>query len=562
MYNLKQYDAARDFVNASFTPFQNNVDNIWDKLRLRTYDLYEDLYINSTYQLRIVLRGEDQTPILMPTGKKLVEATNRFLGVNVDYLVEGQGDEGTQQNLDAYFKAWFKREAFKTKFESAKRWGLVRGDSIFYIYADMAKDPGERVCITELDPRQVFEIEDIQGELTGYHIVDLVRDWRDPEVIKYITRRRTFRKAVDDYGQVIKASPVTTELGFFELNAWDDRTDEQAGELEPVTEGAVQNGAHEPIELGFPDAPITQFPLYKWTNNKFQNTSWGTSQLAGLETLMYAMNQSMTDEDATIVFQGLGMYVTTSGPPIDPNTGQVTDWNIGPMQIIEIGQDQKFDRVTGVTDMKPFQDHIEFIDEKGLAESSGIPEVAIGRVDVQSAESGISLKLQFMPLLAQNAEKELTLITLLDQMFHDFVTQWLPAFEPESFGDYAVMQETSVVCIFDDPMPVDRTTVINEVVLLEENNLILTTMAVAKIRSLGWQYPTVDDQGNALTDDDIVQMLLDQAANNASASTPPLLDPNAMAELGQYDAAAGGQGPPAGVGKPAAPVKQTVPLGG
>lgn len=562
MYNHKQYDAARDFVKANFnTDFLNNVVDRMDKLRIQVYDLYEDLYLNSTYQLSIVLRGADQTPILMPTGKKLVESTNRFLAINVDYLVEGQGDAGTQQNLDEWFKNFFKREKFKAKFESGKRWGLCRGDSIWYIYADPFKDPGERVSIAEVDPRQVFEIEDIQGNLCGYHVVDLVRDWRDEEQVKFVCRRRTFRKAVDEFGQVIKASPVTSELGFFELNEWDDRREDNIVSEIPAT----AQGAHEPTVLGTDmsgtENYVTTFPLYVWNNNPMQNTHWGMSQLAGLETLMYALNQSMTDEDCTIVFQGLGMYVTTAGAPIDPKTGAYTDWNIGPMQIIEIGQEQKFDRVTGVNSLQPFQDHMNFIADKGLSESAGIPEVAIGRVDPQAVQSGIALKLELMPLLAQNAEKELSFIDLLDTMFHDIVTQWLPAYEWEMFGNAAVMQECSVVCLFDDPMPVDSTAKINELVMLKTNNFVLMKMVIEELRKIGYQYPSVDDSGNPLSDDDLVQMLLDEAGQISNATMPPQLipDPNApfdpnnpQGQPQQGDPATNGNTPPA---------RQTVSLG-
>jgi hypothetical protein len=532
MYNHKQYDAARDFVKTNATDLINGVPAAMDKLRLKVYDLYEDIYINSTFQLSLVLRGDDQTPLLIPTGKKIIETVNRFLGVHVDYLVEGQGDEGSQSDLDDWFKDWFKREAFPAKFESTKRWGLTRGDAILYLYADATKDPGERVSICEIDPRQVFEIEDIQGYVVGYHMIDLVRDWREPDQVKHIVRRRTFRKSIDEYGKVIKLSPVTMELGFFELNEWDDRDDDNV--VTEVTDRAKDYGAHDPItlgnDLGGTEVFITEFPIYVWNNNPMQNTHWGTSQLAGLETLMYAVNQSMTDEDCTIVFQGLGMYVTTAGAPIDPKTGQYCDWNIGPMQIIEIGQDQKFDRVSGVGSLQPFQDHINMVNDKGISESAGIPEVAIGRVDVQSAESGISLKLQFMPLLAQNGEKELGLVNLIDQLFHNLVTQWLPAFEWELFGNWEAMQEMSVVCLFDDPMPTDRKSTIDELVLLKTNNFILMKMVIQKLRSIGYQYPSVDDAtGQPLTDDDLVQMLLDEAGQFASAGFPPALptDPNA-----------------------------------
>jgi hypothetical protein len=244
-----------------------------------------------------------------------------------------------------------------------------------------------------------------------------------------------------------------------------------------------------------------------------QNTSWGTSELAGLETVFFAINQSITDEDATIVFQGLGMYVTNAKPPLDPATGLVTDWNVGPMQIIEIGADQEFTRVTGVSDVSPYTNHMNWLDEKGISEAAGIPATAIGRVDVQTVASGIALKLELMPLLAANAEKELELIVVMDHLLHDLACQWLPAYEPEIFGSEELA--VSVVSVFSDPMPVDRDATIQETLLLRTSNLILTEMAVAKLRELGWEYP------QDLTDEEIAARLSDQAkqdADNAAGS--------------------------------------------
>lgn len=507
-YNLKQYAAALDFINSG----DSNVANDLDKRRIGAYDLYENLYINSTQSLKIVLRGDDSYPILMPSGKKIVDATNRFLGVGFDFLVEGVGDAGTQELLNQWWSGFFKREAVRSKFASSKRWGLVRGDAAFYVYASGNKPAGNRISIAELDPRQLFEIEDASGRVVGIHIVDTVQDFRDPDKPdKKLARRRTFRKQFDEAGQ---STGVTTELKFFEIGKWDDRSATLAEKMEPV---AYPEFDEEETPL---PPTITQLPVYKWRNNPPQNSSWGHSQLTGLETLLYAINQSLTDEDATIVFQGLGMYVTSAAPPQDTE-GNTTDWSIGPMQIIEIGQDQRFDRVTGVSDVSPYQNHMTFIDEKGLSESSGTPEIAIGRVDVAVAESGISLQLQLMPLLAQNAEKEQEMLVVLDQMFYDITTMWLPAYEAEMFPDPFVMSQMSVVCVFDDPMPKNRDAQVQETLLLVTSNLILTSMAVSKLRSLGWEYPTVDPYtGQPLTDDDIAAMLTNQAAAAAAAMDP------------------------------------------
>lgn len=507
-YNLKQYSAALDFISGG----DSNVANDADKRRIGAYDLYENLYINSTQTLKLVLRGDDSYPILMPSGKKIIDATNRFLGIGFDFLVEGMGDAGTQEVLNEWWKDFFKREALQSKFASNKRWGLIRGDAAFYVYASGNKPPTQRISIAELDPRQLFEIEDVTGRLIGVHIVDTVQDFREPDKTdKKIARRRTFRKVFDELGNTIT---VTSELKHFEIGKWDDRTITTAENIEQVP---YPDFDEEPTPL---PSGITQLPVYKWRNNPPQNSSWGHSQLTGLETLLYAVNQSLTDEDATIVFQGLGMYVTSAAPPQDTE-GNTTDWSIGPMQIIEIGQDQRFDRVTGVSDVSPYQNHMNFIDEKGLSEASGTPAVAIGRVDVAVAESGISLQLQLMPLLAQNSEKEQELIVVLDQMLYDITTMWLPAYEPELFPDPEVMVGMSVVSIFDDPMPKNHNAQVQETIQLVQSNLILTSMAVAKLRSLGWQYPSIDPiTGQPLTDEMIAQMLIQQASQAAVASDP------------------------------------------
>ena len=527
-YNLKQYSAALDFINTG----DSNVANDLDKRRIGAYDLYENLYINSTQTLKLVLRGDDSYPILMPSGKKIVDATNRFLGVGFDFLVEGSGDAGTQELLNQWWAAFFKRESLRAKFASSKKWGLVRGDAAFYVYSNSNKPVGQRLSIAELDPRQLFEIEDASGSLIGVHIVDTVQDYRSPDKPdKKLARRRTFRKTEQG---------ITTELKFFEIGKWDDRSAALKEKMEAVSYPELDEQ-----ESTLP-ATITQLPVYKWRNNAPQNSTWGHSQLTGLETLLYAVNQSLTDEDATIVFQGLGMYVTSAAPPQDTD-GNTTDWSIGPMQIIEVGQDQRFDRVTGVSDVSPYQNHMNFIDEKGLSEASGTPQIAIGRVDVAVAESGISLQLQMMPLIAQNAEKEQELLVVLDQMFYDITTMWLPAYEPENFPSPEVMSQMSVVCIFDDPMPKNRDAQVQETLLLVTSNLILTSMAIAKLRNLGWEYPSVDPMtGEPLTDDMIAQMLTDQAAAAAAA-----LDPFA---------AQGGFGDPAQNAQDQTNQDQTIPL--
>lgn len=509
-YNAKQYRAADGFALKG----DDNIFDSEDKARCSAYDMYENLYLNAHIDLQVNLRGEDQTAILVPSANKIVETTGRFLAKNPQFLVEGQGDAGAQEAVQLWWQDFWAREKLSTKLSIVKRWGLIRGDGILYLYSRPEKREGRRISIAEVDPRNVFEIESANDpmDIVGIHMVELIQDAREPDKPeKRVVQRRTFRRIFDETGE---PTGVTSELRFFELGKWDDRSVKALEKLEEITEAPFAERIEDEEPLPY---PIVSLPLYKWRVRPMENTTWGISILAGMETLLYALNQSLSDEDATLVFQGLGMYVTSAPPPLDPNTQQVTDWNIGPKQIIEIGQDQRFDRVTGVSDVAPMQDHMNFISDKGIAEGRGIPDVAAGRVDVTVAESGIALQLQLMPLLESNAELELEMLSTYDQLFYDITTQWLPAYEPEMFGNAEAMAELSVVCVFDDPKPKNRDAEIQETVLLDTSNLILKSMVVAKLRSLGWQYPTTDAAGNPLTDDDIAAMLLEQyTAQNAA----------------------------------------------
>lgn len=190
------------------------------------------------------------------------------MGIGFDYLVENVGDAGTQDMLNQWFRDFFKREALRAKFASSKRWGLVRGDAAFYIYADGAKPASTRISIAELDPRQLFEIEDGRGHVVGIHIVDTVQDFREPDKPdKKLARRRTFRKTFDELGLPLG---VTMELKHYAIGKWDDRTAALAAKLEPV---AYPDFDMEPALL--PDG-ITELPVYKWRNNAPQEFQLGS----------------------------------------------------------------------------------------------------------------------------------------------------------------------------------------------------------------------------------------------------------------------------------------------
>lgn len=481
-----KYGTAAPFFSSN-APGSDNVTSAEDNIRIQAYNFYDNAYYNRPEGFTVTLRGEDdqeQIEIILPSCKKMVEAINRFFAIEFDYAIEGYSIDpmklppetpGGADVLGLYLKSLFKREKLYSKFNNNKRFGLVRGDAMWHVTADDTKLPGQRISVHMLDPRNYFPIDHPLDptRLAGCHLVDKVQDPREPDdKTKQLARVQTYRREMDSLFNF--TGVITTELALFELGKWDDRN------LKP--------GDIKRISVLRPPTPlpseITAIPIYHWRNKAMDDTDrFGISELSGVETLFNATNQGITDEDLTLVMQGLGVYWTNAGPPQNED-GTEGSYNIGPRQVIEVGADQTFGRVSGVSSVAPYLEHIKFLDDFANS-GSGVGDIASGRVDVQVAESGISLTLQMMPLLAANQEKEQELVGVHDQMLFDICQMWMPAYEQVNLPD------TIAVTSIGDAMPQNRLAIVNEIVGLVSNvpPLITMQMAVDRLATLGWAYP-------------------------------------------------------------------------
>jgi len=443
MVDLTPYTTAKPFfgVLETWLPAE-------DAQRMAAYQLYESIYRNVPEAFKLVQRGSDARPIYVPSAKTLIEAKNRFLAVGWNYTFDPRlGTDQERADVGAALQSLFRRELLYTKFSTQKRWGLIRGDQVWHITANPLKPQGRRLSIYEVDPASYFPIEDPwnSDKILGCHLADPVVDSEGVTVIK----RQTYRK--DE-----ATGKVTYELSWWEVGGWDDR--EGSGqELKPaknIPEGEY-NKPVPPTPL--PD-PITSIPVYHIKNSRTPNASFGSSELEGFERIIAAVNQAISDEELALALEGLGLYATTSGPPVDDD-GKETTWKIGPGYVAEIDAEADFKRVNGVSSVSPVLDHVRYL-EGAMREASGVPDIAIGSVDVQTAESGIALAFKMSPILAGNAEKEQEILSKMDHMLYDLTKMWFPAYEEMA----PVMAQA--VSVVNDPMPVNRQAIIDEVVAL------------------------------------------------------------------------------------------------
>jgi len=491
--DTRQYDSAIDYIGdtAQFGKTMNNLANNDDKLRVKAYELYEDMYHNRPEHMRVVLRGEeeDSVEIYLPSAKKNIEAVNRFLCVDFDYQVDiTVGTPDDQKAIDAALGNVFHRQEFYRKFNQMKRYLLMKGDACFHVVGRQHEKAGKRIVIEELKPEHYFPIENpVTGEKMGCHIVDIIRNPRSTPNLKryspeFLTRRQTYRKEVDEFD--VPTGRVTSELSLWEIGRWDDRL--------PFLELHWIDTIIE--EYYLPD-DISEIPVYHFANNPPPMSTFGMSELAGVESLVVAINQAMSDEDLTLITQGLGVYWTDAAPPQD-SAGQPSEWEIGPGSVVEVGSGGKFGRVSGVNSVTPYLEHILAMDES-MQQAIGVPDIAIGMVDVATAESGIALSFKLGPLLAKNAEKELFISQRMDAMLEDIVQGWLPAFED------IVVDGIKVTSIFGDPTPK------NQSQLLQDLLGIFGTLE--NYLPFAWVFQQLNDiMGYDLQDQDFEDALTDQ----------------------------------------------------
>jgi hypothetical protein len=469
------YDSVRPFF---LTADSNLSANTADQERIQSYNAYEDIYWNRPETYKLVQRGEDDQPIYLPSARRIIEATNRFLAVGWDYTVGKKRGTGEEQTTTAEFlRNLFKREKMYTKFASQRRYCLIRGDAVWHIIADITKPFGRRLTIQEVQPHHYFPIKDKMepDKIVGVHLCNLVEDPRDKT--KQVARRQTYRRYQNPDGTY----RVTSELTFWEIGKWDDRYLEP-NELSKQNVGAGWERPEFELE-GVQALPVYHIPNYYLGENKF-----GCSEIRGIESVMGAINQSISDEQLTLVMQGLGVYATTGGPAVDA-AGNESEYEIGPARVLELPQDGKFERISGVSSVAPMIDHMNYMmDNSSLG--VGVPDIAAGKVDVTIAESGIALRLQLAPILAKNSEKEDQMMGTYDQMIYDICQYWLPKYE--AFSD---AMEVDVEFKVDDPMPVNREQEIAEILQLVTPPspgvpaLITLEMAVERLQKLGIEYP-------------------------------------------------------------------------
>lgn len=482
------YDTALP-LNIAVPSYVTNQD---DAARIRAYVTYQAIWDNLPSAFEAILRIDDPLSRRdVPVVRDIIEAINRYLAQDMETVwTPLPGATVTDEQLaewTAFLDAFWAREEVGIKLLSAKRYMLIKGDALLHVTADPSKPEGSRVRITEIEPEQYFPIWDpADGErVLGCYLASVVQNDEDEDIIQRIEYRKvTSPEQSAELG--VPIGSILYRLGFFEMDGWDDRDeDEPAEPIDPPSWAPVAApGAPDPYAGFALDARITSIPVYHIRNRRRGGKSgrFGTSEIQGLETVFAGIIQNASDEDLAVAMVGLGVYYTTSGKARD-SQGREIPWSIGPASVAELEKDATFSRVPGITTVQPIQDHVGYLTNVARA-ANGAPAIASGQVGADVALSGVALRIHFMPTLAANAEREAEMASRWTHMLYDLLNMWFPVYE----GIQPLPLQPSMV--FGDPLPPDREAIITEVTTLVQSGIVTKEWAADYLaEKLGYKFP-------------------------------------------------------------------------
>lgn len=459
---------------STLVPFFPSTKPSWvpddlDQARIMSYQLYEQMFWTAPNTFTLVSRGTEDKPIYLPSAKVVVETTNRYTAPKMSFNAFPVPGASLSEDQLVQAHTWFDdmltRERFWSKFAGNKRYGLIRGDWCWHISADPNKPQGSRISIHPLSPASYFPLPDANDidRTVGAYIAQLVTVGTNQ-----LVKRTAYYKS--DYPKL-----NGTAGGNIQYEVTMHKPDDWYGDDAEVSS----------VVTKLTPLPITTLPVYHIKNFDEPGNPFGSSEIRGVERLIAAINQGISDEELSLALDGLGLYATDAPPPKD-KAGNEMDWALGPGRVVEVPNGNKFDRISGVGGdaIGSMQSHLSYLGD-WLTQSAAVPAVARGAVDVSIASSGIALYLELSPLLAKTDEKDIAIREVMSQMFYDLTTQWIPTYEQQG----QLFDNLTIKPVFGDKMPTDREKFFAELDKMLVENVISAAYYREQAAKFGYVFP-------------------------------------------------------------------------
>lgn len=413
-----------------------------DLARVQSYDVYEAIYWTAPESYQITMRGQEGQPIYVPSGRQIVDVAHQYMAPGFNVVEDPEfGTDAQRSDAKKLFAGFAARERFYSKFSANKLVGIMRADWLWHIMADPDKPSGARISAFTLHPGSYFP-EYLDDDVETIIAVNITEPTLSSDGKPAVNVLR-YEKETGESGP----SPIIASSTQFESEAWGQPgTDMDMKAIRSLVEPQVL------------PAPIDSIPVYHIPNYYDPDFGWGSSEMRGIERLMRGINQAITDEELALVLEGLGVYVTDAGAPLDED-GEETAWTIAPGRVVELPGGKTFGRVAGVGSVDPYMAHLSYL-HKMIDQTVGANDITKGSVDVSVAESGIALALRMAPILTRMGEKELVITDVMTQMLYD-LRKWFISFE-----NLAGVEDIRWVPRYSEKLPVNKAQSFTEIMAM------------------------------------------------------------------------------------------------
>lgn len=393
---------------STIAPFLGNPPgwvDVAEQERIGSYQKYEEIYWSSEEGFTEVMRGDNEQPVFLPTARTLVNTVARYTCPDMTYTIApnplAAGSDVDAQIATLAFEDLMRREAFFSRLDINILYGLIRGDALWHVVADPLKPAGKRISLRTVDPASYFPVYDTEDpdRIVKVHLVELFTQNGQERV-----SRLTYEKLTDEASGKVT---IMRSHGIFKTEKWWELTTPELVIL-----------ADEPLP-----EEITTIPVYHWKNFD-PSAPYGSSELRGLESVLAAINQAVSDEDLTLAMEGLGVWATDGAGPVDAD-GNETEWVMGPGRVLTKANGLR--KLNGTTSLGPYGEHIDRLTQ-AAKESVGASDVAVGTADAATAESGIALLVRLGPILANTKKKDKAVLEVITQLLYDLCF-WITVFE-------------------------------------------------------------------------------------------------------------------------------------
>lgn len=410
--------------------------------RVAAYALYEEVFWSHISEKKIMNRGLDglDEPVYVPSSRVVIDTMDRYVGTGLTYAIDNEtGTTQTQLGARLWFNALFARERFASRYNAAKRDGLlVKGDMVWHITYDETKPAGTRISLLTVNPENYFPYYEDELDKLGIELED-----PDPnrigvvKLVEPIVLGDEQLVRVQTYDRVSQPGVILSSLELWAQEEWFDLSKAAVETLLPPTTLPSQ---------------ITALPVYHIPNggNGFE---FGSSEMRGLLVLQSAMNQGVTDEDLALAMMGLGVYATDEQAVVRNASGEVVQATMYPGILLQNAKGMR--RVEGITSVQPYTDHFARI-EGWMGDATGATDAARGRLEVTEAESGVALRLRLGPTLAKARIKDQIIEDVMAQMFHDLTMMWAPLDPLQGVEGAVPFQDVRVYPALGEKLPVNR----------------------------------------------------------------------------------------------------------